>query len=336
MFNTRSIAIIICLIAFGALWSACGYGDDNAQLDHGVLSVDESIAAVHVPCLDTNQDLVLGPDDAGQPLQGGAEGDSEGIDFNADGAVDDADAAFLDVGLRVAQGFDYSVCGDATVEYIVASDDVPAIECDDGSKAMIVVAVGGGVVDLRTDDNAAGVRWMANALLDELEGRDYQTLTVVAGPGLPGIDAELNSGMETWVTHSVRTLLDQYPCAQAVMMGHSHGAITVEVAAARLEQEYGDRILLVVANDRIEDLYLGDTQSRPDTVPVFNIYETNDAEQSGGALEAPNVENWDASGEEAPKDGEEGGANEPVRHTTIDNSPGVRDRIIEEVMDRLP
>jgi len=33
---------------------------------------------------------------------------------------------------------------------------------------------------------------------------------------------------------------------------------------------------------------------------------------------------------------EDGGASEGVRHTTIDNSPGVRDRIIEEVVERLP
>ena len=335
MFESKTVAIVAGLIVLGVLVVACGYSNDNAQLDHGPLSVDGAVAAANIPCLDTNQDFIVSADDAGQPLQGGGGSDSGGMDLNADGAVDDGDAAFLNVDLPVAPGFDYGSCGDMPIEYIVGSDDVPAIACDDGAKAMIVVAVGGGVVDLRKADDAAGVRWMTNALLAELENRDYQTLAVVSGPGMPGIDAPLNSGMETWVTNSVRTLLDQYPCAQALLMGHSQGAVTVDVAAARLEAEYGDRIVLAVSNDRIDALYMGDTQSRPQAVPVFNIYETNDPELSGAPYDAANVENWDASGEEAPRDGEEGGPSESVNHTTIDNSPGVRDRIIAEVVERL-
>jgi hypothetical protein len=331
MMRYRLLIIPVAVLAAGAFISACG-GSGNKQLDHGNLSVGEAVAAAHVPCLDSNKDFVLGPDDVSQPLQGGGESEGDNVDLNADGKVDEQDGAFLDVDLRVVANYDYASCGDAPIEYMVSSDDTPAISCDDGKKALIVVGIGGGVVDLRDNSNAAGVRWMTNALLDELHGRDYQTVTMVSGPGISGLEAGLNPAMETWVTHSLQTMLDQYPCADAVLLGHSHGAITAEVAASRLEAEYGDRIPLVVSIDRVEDLYVGDTQSRPQTVPVFSVFETNDQDTVGAAHDAPNYENWDASGETAPKEGEGGGASEPVRHTTIDNSPGVRDRVIDEVM----
>jgi hypothetical protein len=334
MLRYRLTAIPVAVLAASALIAACG-GSNDKQLEHGKLSVNDAVAAVHVPCLDHNQDFVLAPDDVAQPLQGGGESEGDDVDLNADGTVDDADAAFLDVDMRVVSNFDFAACGDAPIEYLVSSDDEPAISCDDGAKALIVAAIGGGVVDLRDNSNAAGVRWMTNALLDQLHDRDYQTVTMVSGPGISGLEAELNPAMETWMTHSLRTMLDQYPCARAVLLGHSHGAITAEVVASRLEAAYGDRIAVVAAIDRVEDLYVGDTQSLPQSVPVFNVFETNDADTAGGAHDAPNFENWDASGETAPKEGEGGGPSEPVTHTTIDNSPGVRDRVIAEVLDRL-
>jgi hypothetical protein len=334
MLDNRLLTIPIAVLAAGSFITGCG-SSDNEQLDHGKLSVNEAVAAVHVPCLDHNQDFVLAPDDVSQPLEGGGESEGDNVDLNADGKVDDADAAFLGIDMHVVSDFDYGACGDAPIEYLVSTNDVPAISCDDGAKALIVVAVGGGVVDLRDNTNAAGVRWMTNALLDELHSRDYQTVTIVSGPGISGLDADLNPAMEMWLTHSTQTMLDEYPCADAVLLGHSHGAITAEVVASRLEAAYGDRMLIVAAIDRVEELYAGDALSLPLSVQVFNVFETND-ENRGAPHDAANFENWDATGETAPKDGEQGGPSEPVRHTTIDNSPGVRDRVIQEVLDRLP
>jgi hypothetical protein len=68
--------------------------------------------------------------------------------------------------------------------------------------------------------------------------------------------------------------------------------------------------------------------------PVFNIFETNDPTLSGKPYGSPNVENWDASSEQAPAGGDDGGELKPVNHTTIDNSESVRDRVVAEVMER--
>jgi hypothetical protein len=140
--------------------------------------------------------------------------------------------------------------------------------------------------------------------------------------------------MEQFLTHAVQVYLDRYPCLRAVVVGHSHGAVTGDVVSSHLEGEYGDRFIVVVDLDRVDELYTGDTQSRPTQVPVFNVFETNDPALSGAPYDAANAENWDASGEQGPEHGDEGGALKPVNHTTIDNSKSVRDRIVDEVMER--
>jgi hypothetical protein len=330
--------LIPLLLAFGLL-TACddGFGDyGQTQLDHGLLTVDEAVVATHVPCLDSQRDNVLSAADGGLLTGGDAPERAVRADFNADGELDERDAAFLAADVRIDPGVDYAVCDEEPpVDFMVAAVETPAIDCERDSPAVVVVGVAGGLADLRKRNDGAGVRFIVNGLLDELESAGNQALAVIAGPAVAGLGEELHQGMEVWLTHSVRTYLEQFPCAQAVLIGHSHGAVTMDVVASQLEDEYADRIALVVSLDRIDELYFGDTESLPVRANVFNIYETNDPETHATPRDAPNVENWDASGEDAPQDGEKGGDLQPVNHTTIDNSSGVRDHIITEVMERL-
>jgi hypothetical protein len=136
------------------------------------------------------------------------------------------------------------------------------------------------------------------------------------------------------MTHAVQVYLDRYPCLQVLLLGHSHGAVTADVVASRLEGRYAARIIEVVDVDRVDALYTGDTQSRPKQVRVFNIYEHNGGVLQGAPYDAANADNWDASGEQAPKDGDKGGPLQPVIHTTIDNSKSVKQRIIDDAMAR--
>ena len=70
----------------------------------------------------------------------------------------------------------------------------------------------------------------------------------------------------------------------------------------------------------------------PTQVHVFNIYETNGGGPERRGVRRPNIENWDASGEQAPKNGDKGGELAPVDHTTIDNSKSIKKRIIDDAM----
>jgi hypothetical protein len=280
-------------------------------------------------CLDVNTDGRINEGDAADP--------GELPDFNADDDRDEQDAAFLrgvDIELNQAA----NACGEDAPdepEYAVAHGYFsPAeVSCDEGDAPVLLLGVGGGVVNLKDRGSAAGVREMMSDLQDAYDDEGVDTLSVLAGPAMAGA-VNIHAGMEQWLTNVTRVYLDRYPCLRVVLIGHSHGAVSADVVASRLEDQYGDRFVVVVSVDRVDELYTGDTQARPDIVPVFNVFETNDGTLRGDAYDSPNVENWDASGEQAPEDGDSGGAPAPVNHTTIDNSDSVRNRIVDEVMDR--
>lgn len=281
-----------------------------------------------IACLDTNRDHRINDADAGEP--------SKLPDFNADDSRDDDDAAFLrgaDIPLDPA--FDYAQCdGKAkkTPEYLVAHGyfDPSDVSCDDNAQPVLLVGVGGGAVNVKDKDDAAGVRKVVDKLLGEYEDRDTDAIAVIAGPAIGG-GQNPNVAMEDWLTNATRVYLERYPCLRTVLIGHSLGGVMVDVVGSRLEDQYSDRMIAVVAIDRIArigplDYYSGDEVSRPDAAFVFNVYETNDPVHAD-PYDMPNVENWDASAEE-------GTDGKPVMHTSIDNAPAVHDRIVDEVIER--
>jgi hypothetical protein len=284
-----------------------------------------------VACLDANADNRVNEADAADP--------SRLPDFNADGNRDEFDAAFVrGVDIAVDPNWDAAQCTDKSrrsSEYLVAhgyfsSSDVT---CADDARPVLLVGIGGGSVNLRDRDDAAGIRQTIDAIQKGYEDRGTETVAVIAGPAVGG-SPNAHAGMEDWLTHAVQVYLDRYPCLRLVLAGHSHGAVTADVVAARLEAAYAERFITVVDVDRVEALYTGDLASRPSSVPVFNIYETNDPRFTIPPLAGPNVENWDATLERAPERGHEGGDMAPVNHTTIDNSPAVHARIVQEVVER--
>jgi hypothetical protein len=282
-------------------------------------------------CLDTNGDNRLNASDAVDV--------SKVPDFNGDGKHDQNDAAFLmgiDIPLDPQREADACKAGsNREPEYLVAHGYFKPsdVNCDGGKKAVLLVGVGGGVVNLKDPGDAAGVRSMIDGVQQGYKDRNTQTIAVLAGPAIVGAE-NIHSGMELWLTHAVQVYLDRYPCLKAVLLGHSHGADTVDVVAARLEGKYADRFIEVVDVDRVTTLYIGDTTSRPTQVHVFNIWEGNGGLLSGSPYDSPNAENWDASNQQAPENGDKGGALKPVNHTTIDNSKSVKDRIVTEVISR--
>ncbi|MEX2246151.1 MAG: hypothetical protein WEC75_05645 [Dehalococcoidia bacterium] len=280
-------------------------------------------------CLDLNGDDRIDAGDAAVR--------SQVPDFDADGDRDDFDAVYLaGIDIALSPQREKSACdgrkGKAP-EYLVAHGyfEPADVSCDDGD-AVLVLGIGGGVVNLRDASDAAGVRDTVDALLEAYDDRGVQTIAVVAGPSIVGA-VEQHGAMEEWLTHAVRVYFDRYPCMRAVLVGHSHGGVTADVIASRLEGAYGGRFVLVADIDRVEELYTGDVTSQPAAAPVLNVYETNDPVLSGDPREAPNVENWDASGEVASRNGDDE-PDGPVTHTTIDNSVRVRERVVAEVMER--
>jgi hypothetical protein len=282
-------------------------------------------------CLDANGDHRLNAADAADL--------SSVPDFNGDHSRDANDAAFLrgiDIALDPQREADACKRGsDDAPEYLVAHGYFKPsdVTCDGGKRAVLLVGVGGGVVNLKDHGHAAGVRSMIDGIQKAYHDRGVQTIAVLSGPVIAGAE-NIHSGMETWMTHAVQVYLERYPCLRVVLLGHSHGAVTIDVIAARLEGRYADRIIDVVDVDRVAALYIGDTVARPTRAHVFNIYERTSGTLSGAPYDSPNADNWDAGDEMAPRDGDKGGPLQPVNHTTIDNSAAVKLVIIAAVMRR--
>jgi hypothetical protein len=295
------------------------------------LSTKPRATFARVACLDVNRD--------GRVNETDASAAQDVPDFNADDVSDDADAEFLrGVDIALDPAAVAGACDEGRKqepEYLVAYDyfSDANVTCEPGEQGVLVLGVGGGVDNLKDDDEAAGVRSIVDALLKKYEGRDVQTIGVIAGSGVLGA-MNGNAAMEDWLTNAVAVYLDRFPCLRLVTVGFSHGAVTVAVVATRLEATHSDRIIATVSLDRIEDFYLGDLQAMPRASGLVNVYQTNTGGLGGRMIEAPNVLNFDASGEEAPEDGHNGGSLAPVVHVTIDNSKGVRNWVVDVVLAR--
>ncbi len=321
----RYVITIALATAFG-LVMACA--EDNVT----GLSRAPQATLVRESCMDINGDHRLNDADATDL--------AKVPDFDGNGKHDEADAAFirgLDIPLDPDREHETCVTKPSNIgpEFLVARADTrPAgVDCTSSKPALLLFGVGGGIVNLDDKSDAAGVRSMIDGLQRAFEDRGYQTQAVIAGPLMDGAD-QVHGDQEIFLTHAATVLLDRYPCARAIFLGHSHGAVSVDVVTSHIEGQYASRIIDVVDVDRHPELYTGDTQSRPTQVHVFNIYQGADASAPGRAYDSPNAENWDASAELAPENGDKGGALKPVTHTTIDNSESVKQRIVAEEVQR--
>lgn len=283
-------------------------------------------------CLDKNGDHRLNQADAADV--------SSVPDFDGDRKRDAADAAFftgIDIPLDPTAQAD--VCKKSSAagpEYEVAHGyfEPSNVSCTAGARPVLLVGVGGGVTDLTDKGDAAGVRSIIDGIQRAYNARHIDTIAVIAGAAMQGA-AQANVAMEQWMTNAVRVYFDRYPCLRAVLLGYSHGGVTVDVMAAHLEDKYPGRLIDVVELDRAEFAYVGDTQSKPHQAHVFSIFETRSGILSGVPYAgAPNAELWDATDQLAPERGDKGGPLKPVIHTTIDNSESVKQRIVADAMSR--
>ncbi len=284
---------------------------------------------VQIACLDANAD---GRVDAG-------DADSDELpDITGDGAVDDTDRAVVrEVDFALPEGTPPGcAAGQPIPDWQASSPASP--DCDAGEAGVVVLGGGGGGPDpnrgLDDPTLAAGLRWIGAQIEATLDAEGVHTQLVAITPGFNGTDGKALDA-EAWGSAYLRVALAQTPCLRVILIGHSFGGAMVETIATRLEDAgLGDRIVLTVLVETINAFYPGDVAAMPQTSPVFNVYQRNDSLLRGRAIEQANVENWDASGEQGPELGDEGGDLVPVVHTNIDNSQAVADRVRERVLER--
>ncbi len=282
---------------------------------------NERADPVQLACLDVNGDSAVDTNDA----------DPAALpDITGDGLVNDSDLSVVrqvQFALPNGRPADCADGAGALPDWQVS--EPPTLDCQTNDRGVLLLAVGGGAVDLATLHNAAGARWMVEELAADL---DVPAQIASVAPGLNGT-SEPQPDAEDWAFAFVSERLRERPCLKVVLLGHSHGGTLATAVAYRLEQNgQGGQILLTVLIDRVTCLYFGDTTSIPQSSPVFNVYLPAPGQDiAGHEIDQANVENLDASGMKAPERGELGGPLTPVNHTTIDNAKDV----LREVANRV-
>jgi hypothetical protein len=250
---------------------------------------------------------------------------------DGDAALTGADLPELD-GQRIA--LEAGACRDPQQHadfYAGAFSSQPACGRPPAPLLLIAVASGGSDLLLAREGESLGLLDIINALDDRLSEGAVPHALVLAAPGIFGAAASPQTSMERWIEAYAGARLRELPCLRAVIVGHSHGGVTVTSVTAALEGVYADR-MLGVAIDRTTKLYDRNATEMPRRARLLNVFQTNEG-WHGEPIDAANVENVDESDERAPvapSDG--GGAPALVSHKTLDDAPAVQSRVVDEIV----
>ncbi len=252
------------------------------------------------------------------------------FDSNADGHIDGTDApelAGIDIPLVAREA-----CVDAaTRRDFYAGAHLAATACAAAHPPVLIVAIasaGSDIFDARGGESL-GVLAMVNQIQARAVAEGIEAETVLATAAVVGADLP-QTRMEQWLTHYVGRRLDAVPCLRAVLLGHSHGGVTVTSVTAALDATYSSR-LFGVTIDRTLALYDRVATEYPAATRILNVFQVNEG-WHGIPVDLPNVTNLDASSERAPlalSDG--GGGLALVSHKTLDDSLAVQRRIGDAV-----
>src|SRR5205814_10629836 len=100
------------------------------------------------------------------------------------------------------------------------------------------------------------------------------TLPILTSSAITGANPGQTS-MEHWLTHDIAARLDAMPCLRTVLIGHSHGAVTVTSVTAALDARYSNRLYGVVI-DRSSVLYDRFATDYPAKTPLLNVFQLNE------------------------------------------------------------
>jgi hypothetical protein len=251
-------------------------------------------------------------------------------DANGDSVIDSRDGPSIPGGISITLDLDQScIAPDLHGDFYagVPFSDAAAA-CDGVTPVQIVLAASAGS-DLMhpREGESLGMITIANDLRSQLEERGAEASVMVAVSAIFGAEMPQTS-MEGWVAAHVRETLDAMPCAQAIIIGHSHGGVTATAAAIALEDAYADRVLVVLI-DRTAVLYDRIADEMPQAARVLNFFQLNEG-WHGEPIDQPNVENFDESDERAPIAASDGGGDLAiVSHKTLDDAVAVQRAVVE-------
>jgi len=259
------------------------------------------------------------------------------LDVNGDGVIDAGDSdefAGLDIPIDDGAG-----CNDPAhhADYYVGDpSDAGGYHCDAPVVPVLIVAIASAGSDLldTTEGESLGVLDIVNALQARLAALGAASVPILSASAVFGAD-EPQTRNEEWIERELSRRLDDMPCLRTVMIGHSHGGVTVTSVTAALDDDYFGRIYGVLI-DRTNVLYDRSATEIPSRIPLLNVFQTNEG-WHGNVYGSDNNTNVDESTERAPIAPSDGGGDglALVSHKTLDDALPVQQRIVDAVMTWL-
>jgi hypothetical protein len=255
------------------------------------------------------------------------------LDTNGDGRISAADSDDLS-GISIPLVGAESCVNPADHRDFYAGDasDVAGYACDAPNAPALIVAIGSAGTDLfePSAGESLGVLRTVNGLQTRAYAAGIATAPVLSAAAILGAD-EPQTRMEEWLTRDITNRLEALPCLRAVLIGHSHGGVTVTSVAAALDGAYAGRVFGVLI-DRTTALYDRDATEMPLTIPLLNVFQVNEG-WHGSDIDQANITNIDDSAERAPVAPSDGGGGLAlVSHKTLDDAPRVQQQIEDAVM----
>ena len=275
-------AVAVILFAFAS-------GGPSAQ--HGVPGVLAATAAVPSP---TPLPLAW-PDGLHEPRDGTLQ-EIACLDSNGDGEVDEGDSPEL---AGVSVPLEPGACQrDRHADFFVGAPSPNALySCTAPRPPLLVVAVSSGGSDLLAakEGESLGLLDIVNAVRAEAQTRSIATQTILATAAIFGAVDYPQTRMEQWLEHDLVQRMDALPCLRTVILGHSHGGVTVTSVTSVLEERPDNAARLYgVAVDRTVIIYDRPASQMPQLAPLLNVFQTNEG-WHGVPIDQPNVDNLDGS-----------------------------------------
>jgi hypothetical protein len=254
-------------------------------------------------------------------------------DSNGDGLIGPRDGGSLAPGLPDIAADPGEPCdGELSRADYYESDSARDFACDGGNAPIHAYVITGGGTNLlkARDDTSLGLMDTLNLLRARAAEVRIPLKFTISTPAIFGVEMA-QTNMERLIAHVVASDLTQSACARAVLIGHSHGGVTVTSVTAAIEDRFPSRMLGVLI-DRSIALYDRPADEMPVRTRLLNVFQTN-AGWHGVYLDGPNVINFDASSERAPVTTSDGaGGPALVTHRTLDDVPAVQQRIVDEIL----
>jgi hypothetical protein len=255
------------------------------------------------------------------------------LDRNHDGRIDGADGGDYDqIDIPVVSEY---ACIDPAhhSDFYVGDPAGPAAyACDGGPAPLLIVAIGSAGTDLfdSRQGESLGVLDIVNQLQARASAAGIASVPMLSASAIFGAE-QPQTRNEQWLANEIERRLDAMPCLRAVLIGHSHGGVTVTSVTSDLDAGYAGRIFGVLI-DRTNVLYDREATEVPVRIPLLNVFQTNEG-WHGIAYGQENITNVDESAERAPVAPSDGGGGLAlVSHKTLDDAVAVQGRIVTAVM----